>query len=44
MFAMSVYVAHEVSSHDGLWREYRKSVAYPYGTIFENNPPKSIDL
>ena len=44
MFAMSVYVAHELSSHVGPWRDYRKSIAYPYGTIFENNPPKRIDL
>ena len=35
LFVMSVYVGHITSTKGILWHEYRKSLYYPYMTIFE---------
>lgn len=35
LFSLSVYTGHKTSMEDGNWTSYRKSLYYPYMTIFE---------
>ena len=35
LFSLSVYVGHKTSLADDQWNQYRKSLFYPYMTIFE---------